>query len=173
MARSGAFTSRGAARHLGRCCIAAMAMPLLSACQPADHAGQIGLSVDPSGRPVAVVLVCVGRLDRLLLNTSGDQTVATLRRATPITGDKSVERVALSNPAHPWHLDSGAWSQPASGSTYELLGADSRFEWNAGGVVFTSETLRHLTPELVAYPRSEDSQTVLTSVSDMVSDRCF
>ena len=136
---------------------AATAGCLLAGCTP-ESGGVTGISVDAEGQPVAVIAMCEGAVDSLILYTdsAGEEVVAEWETSESID---ALDQVNLRTPARPWKVVA---TMPAleEGETYVLYGATVDNDWSSAHVEFSTASLRKLSPDLVlthVYNETTDS----------------
>jgi hypothetical protein len=148
---------------------------LLSACAP-PTGSVVGISVDQSGRPVAVVSVCSGHLDGVSLYfTPAEETVleGTWRATAPLLPGH-VARVPLIGPARPgWEIV----KPPPEALVYPMYavrgGTDDK-SWSTAWAHFSPFELTGLRPGLVRWRPGDDIEAPdqVTPVATFNRDAC-
>lgn len=117
-----------------------------------------GISVDAAGEPVAVIAMCEGAIDSLILYTDsdGEEDVSEWEASGPVDG---LSQVNLRAPGAPWKPVTALPAALDARETYILYGATADNDWSSAHVEFTTTALAGLS-----------SEEVLTQIYDQPSD---
>ena len=133
------------------------AASLLSACAP-PQGSVVGISVDRSGHPVAVVSVCSGHLDGVSLYfTPAEETVleGTWRATAPLLPGQ-VARVPLIGPARPGWVIVKRPPDELVYPMYAVRGGTDDKSWATAWADFSPYELAGLRPGLVRWRPGDD-----------------
>ena len=176
-------TSRSIATRVAVAC-AVLSTLTLSGCETVAPAGETGVTVDANGEPVAVLAMCAGFVDRLILYSdsgvtpdpnrpdSADIVHGRWERSTPL---KQSAAVSLVDPADGWTA-----TKPLDvvepGIEYVMY-ANGDNQWSTNSVQFTAESLAALQPGQVLhqtyYERTDSSvDEVIGSVAEFDRAAC-
>ncbi len=157
-------------RRLGRrlgCVVASAAAMLGVAGCSVESGGVVGLTIDGSGQPVAVIAVCEGYIDGVSVWSDRQGTEVDLgswKRSEPVI---DLSKLSLQTPGPEWTEERDLAELPAS-ERVQIYGWTTKNRWSASGPGFTVEDLARLRADAVWFEEYDDGagEWVMTYVAE-------